>query len=110
MPKTRLRSQQITVDLPTPDSEPWINIVVQRVEMDDAYKTLNVVDRWGSVVVPVKNIALDVHTYKEIIPGLPDNLISVYGLADAITVTAVDLIIKKYGGVLNDKGFIMLEG
>lgn len=90
-------------------SDPWINLTVQRVDMDEAYKTMNTVDRWGSVNVPVKSIALNVHQYQEPIPGLPLGSISVAGLAAAIASVSTKLIMTKFGGSLDEHGFIILE-
>lgn len=104
----RLRTQQLLIDLPTPDSEPWLNIIVQRVEMDDEYNTLNVVDRWGRVTVPLSSIQSDIYPIADPL-NPPAGLVSVAGLADTLTSAAVAEIIKKYGGYVDDNGFIILE-
>ena len=105
---TRLRTQQLYIDLPKPESEPWLNIIVQRVEMDDNYKTLNVVDRWGSVNVRLADIATDVYPYDDPLHP-PDGYISVVGLSAGLTTAAVAEIIKKYGGTVDANGFIIVE-
>lgn len=106
--KARLRTQQMYIDLPTPDSEPWLNLIVQRVEMDDEYKTLNVVDRWGQVNARMSDMALQCYSYNDPVYP-PSGVISVAGLAEALTVACVDLIIKKYGGSVDEHGYIMVE-
>lgn len=104
----RLRTQQLYIDLPTPDSEPWINLIVQRVEMDDDYNTINVVDRWGQVNARMTNIAWNTYTFSD---PLSSELgcISILGMSDAITNFGVDLIMQKYGGTLDDRGYLIVE-
>jgi hypothetical protein len=106
--KTRLRTQQIYIDLPTPESEPWLNIIVQRVEMDDNYQTKNIVDRWGAVNERLSKIAMNVYPYTDLLQP-PQGYISVAGLGEALTIAAMDLIIKKYGGTIDEHGFIMVS-
>ena len=105
---TRLRTQQMYIDLPTPDSEPWLNLVVQRVEMDDNYVTKNIVDRWGSVNVKLSSIATSVYPLQDPVQP-PDGHISVAGLAAGLTIAAMDLIAKKYDGRIDEQGFIIVE-
>jgi hypothetical protein len=106
--KRRLRTQQLYIDLPTPDSEPWLNLIIQMVEMDDNYNTVNVVDRWGQVNARLSSIAWSTYLYTDPIPH-EDGHISVVGIGDAITVLGVELIIQKYGGYLDERGLIMME-
>jgi len=40
----------------------------------------------------------------------PAGMISAYGIAEALTLAAIDLIIKKYGGRLDETtGLVMME-
>ena len=105
---TRLRTQQMYIDLPTPDSEPWLNLIVQRVEMDDNYVTKNIVDRWGSVNVKLSNIYTSVYPLQDPVP-VPAGYVSVAGLAAGLTIAAMDLIAKKYDGRIDENGFIIVE-
>ncbi len=104
----RLRTQQLFIDLPTPDSEPWLNIIVQRVEMDDEFNTKNVVDRWGHVSVRLSTIITEVYPYSDPVP-VPAGYISIAGLSSALTIAAMAHIVKKYGGYIDASGFIILE-
>jgi hypothetical protein len=104
-----LRTQQLYIDLPTPGSEPWLNIIVQYVEMDDNYKPLNVVDRWGQVNVRVATVALNTYPNADPVP-VPQGMISGAGIAQALTMAAIELIISKYGGTFDPAtGYIILE-
>jgi len=105
---TRLRSQKLSIDLPTPDSEPWLSIIVQRVEMDDNYKTLNVVDNWGRVNVKLSTVMIDVYPLQDQV-NPPPGYISVAGISYALTIAAMTEIIKKYGGYIDSNGFIIVE-
>lgn len=104
-----LRTQQLYIDLPTPGSEPWLNIIVQYVEMDDNFKPMNVVDRWGTVNVQVRNVAMNTYPNLDPVP-VPAGMISGAGIAQALTLAAIDLIINKYGGSFDQAtGYIILE-
>lgn len=46
---TKLRTQQITLDLPTEDAEVWVRAVLQKVIKDDDYRTIQTIDREGAV-------------------------------------------------------------
>lgn len=105
---TRLRTQQIIIDLPRSSSEPWINLVVQRVELDDSGNEINVVDRWGSVNKRLSLVASEISNYTEIVPELNDKSISVYGISSAMTCIAVNWIVEKYGGTITSNGDIEL--
>jgi len=106
---TVLRTQQLFIDLPTPGSEPWVNIIVQRVEYDDQLQPMNVVDRWGQVNARLSSIALNPYPLND--PVQPAaGMISAAGIAEALTMAAIDLIIKKYGGRYDAAtGLIMVE-
>ena len=105
-----LRTQQLYIDLPTPGSEPWLNIIVQYVEMNDELtKALNVVDRWGQVNAQVSAMAMNAYPNADPVP-VPAGMISGAGIAQALTVAAIELIVDKYGGTFDPaSGFIVLE-
>jgi hypothetical protein len=43
--KKTLRTQKVSLDYSSSDDEPWIDFIIQQIEMTDDYsKTLNVVD------------------------------------------------------------------
>lgn len=46
---TKLRAQQITLDLPTEGAEVWVRAVMQKVIKDANYATTQTVDRVGAV-------------------------------------------------------------
>jgi len=104
-----LRTQQLYIDLPTPGSEPWLNIIVQYVEMDDNYKPLNVVDRWGQVNARVMSLVTNAYPNNDPVP-VPAGMISGAGITQALTMAAIELIVGKYGGTFDPStGFIILE-
>lgn len=104
-----LRTQQLYIDLPTPGSAPWLNIIVQYVEMDDNYKPMNVVDRWGTVNCQVSTVAMNAYPNADPVP-VPAGMISGAGIAQALTMAAIELIIGKYGGTFEPStGYIIME-
>ena len=106
--KTQIRAQKISIDRPTPGSEPWVNIIIQRVELDDDYKVLNVVDRWDQVSERLDRMYMDVHEYNDPVTQEPGK-VSVAGLADVITKVAIAMMISRCGGTVDERGYIILE-
>lgn len=108
--KTILRTQQLYIDLPKPGAEPWVNLIIQRVEMsDDLTIVLNTVDRWGQVNARLSAIAPRIYLINDPFdPGC--GYISAAGIAEALTAAAVELIIEKYGGTLDtETGLIVVS-
>jgi len=104
-----LRTQQLYIDLPTPGSEPWLNIIVQYVEMDADYKPINVVDRWGQVNARVATMAANAYPLVDPVP-VPDGMISGAAIINSFTMATIELIVGKYGGTFDPStGFIILE-
>jgi len=104
-----LRTQQLYIDLPTPGSEPWLNIIVQYVDMDDEFTPKNIVDRWGVVNCQVSTVAMNVYPNADPV-SVPQGMISGAGIAQALTMAAIEMIIAKYGGTFDpETGYIILE-
>ena len=103
----KLRTQQIIIEMPRTTSEPFINITIQRIELDENGNEANVVDRWGHIYKRLSLTALEVVPYFEVVPWEVGS-ISVFGIADAIKEVASAWIIQKYGGVQQPNGDIIL--
>lgn len=93
--------------MPRTTSEPFINVTVQRIELDVEGNEINVVDRWGYVYKRLSLVAMDIVPYFEYAPNIV-NMISIFGIADAIKETATAWIIEKYGGVQQPNGDVIL--
>jgi len=103
-----LRTQQITVDLPTIGADPWINVVVQRLEVDDNFVPKNTIDRWGQFNVCVPKVLGKV--YPLIDSLAPDGTISVLGIINSMYAAIIDMIIERYGGAYDaTSGYIILK-
>ena len=107
--KTRLRIQKIVIDIPESESDPWVQLTVQRIEMDDNFNTLNIIDRWGQVHKRISDVALDIQSYDDPVLGSTDNPISVFGLTDAITQMCMAWTANAYDGTINEAGLIMVD-
>tara|TARA_R110000851_G_C13102760_1_gene569228 strand:- start:11909 stop:12226 length:318 start_codon:yes stop_codon:yes gene_type:complete len=103
----KLRTQHILIEMPRTDSEPFIHVTVQRIELDVNGVEINVVDRFGHVYKPLSTVALEVVKYYEPVPCEAD-CISVFGIADGIKSIATKWIIEKYGGIEQPNGDIYL--
>ena len=108
--RTVLRTQQLYIDLPKPGAEPWVNLIVQRVEMsDDLSQVHNTVDRWGQVSARLSAIVPRIYPITDPVQPGP-GLISAAGISEALTLAAIDLIIEKYGGRLDTAtGLIVVD-
>ncbi len=104
----RLRTQRISIDLPQVDSEPWVQLIVQRINLDDSGNVLSVIDRWDQVNKKLSEVALEAYPYFEVIPDLQNNLISGFGIADAIKGAALNWIADKYNGTIVDNDVVLL--
>lgn len=104
----RLRTQQIIIDLPRTEAEPWIHLIVQLVDTDeDTGEDINVVDRYGRVSKKLSEVATDIIQYEDAVLQHSDNM-STLGLSDAISRMAVTWIIGKYGGAVDERGYIVV--
>jgi len=103
----KLRTQHIIIEMPRTESEPFISITVQRIELDVNGKEINVNDRYGRIYKPLSEVAIDVVPYFEILQLAMGN-ISIFAIADAIKEVATKWIIEKYGGSINDNGDVIL--
>ena len=45
----KIRAQQITIELPIEESEPWIRAIIQTVIKDKDYDTIQVIDRTAAI-------------------------------------------------------------
>jgi len=105
---TKVRAQQIIIDIPRTDSEPWIRVVVQRVELDDNHVEINVVDRWDSFNKRLSQVALEINKYTEVIPVIIGE-ISLYGLSDGIKEAVTSWLVENYNGILSDNGEVIIQ-
>jgi len=58
----KIRSQQITLDLPTEDAEVWVRAVLQAVYKNDDYQTAQTVDRTASLHRRFSEFAMQTET------------------------------------------------
>jgi len=92
----RIRAQQITIDIPRTNSEPWINIVVQLVEDDGG-----IVDRYDFSHRALGKVATEIVTFTD--PVLQKQTsVSVYGLAEAIKEAVVHWLVADHNGTYLD--------
>ena len=105
---TRLRVQQIVIDIPRSESEPWLSLTIQRIEMDENYVTKNIVGRWRQINKRASEFATDIVPYDDPVP-VPDGSISGYGLSNAIAAMAISWTAKEYNGTVNELGYIMVD-
>ena len=109
MSSVKLRVQQIIIDLPRSNSERWIHMTIQRVELDDDGNEANVVDRWGQISQKMSDVFAEAHPYSDPITG-GSGLLSVAGTAVAISSVALAWMTERWGGTVNELGDLILDG
>ena len=106
--KTRLRVQKIVIDTPLSDSEPWVQLTIQRIEMDDDFNTLNTVDRWKQIHKRLSEFATDIVSFDDPIL-VSENSISGIGLGNALTSMCISWTASEFNGIIDENGFIMVD-
>lgn len=95
--------------MPEVGSEPWVSLIVQRVEYSDEGVPGHAIDRWGALNRQFSATYYD--TFKVNDPlNVPEGYISAAGIAESIKVTSVKWMQEKYGGIINEKGQLIIEG
>lgn len=103
-----LRTQQIVIDLPKRGAEPWMQVVVQQVDLEGE-TVVNTVDRWNQFSVRVAAVAGSLYPLVDPVQP-PAGLISNAGIVQSIGLSVIDMIIQRYGGTFDPAtGDIVLE-
>lgn len=105
----KVRSQQITIDLPTETAEVWVRATLQRcVKNAENYETVQTVDRIGFVHRAASQIVAQMTTFVDPVTG-QQHTISGAGAYILIRDLVSAWIIADRGGALNDQADI-IEG
>jgi hypothetical protein len=97
----KIRSQQITIDLPVEDALPWVRATLQRCIKDADYKTVQTIDRVGFVHRSAEQFAMQMTTVVDPLTGQQHTL---SGVAVAILIRDMvsAWIVEDRGGVINE--------
>ena len=90
-----LRASKIAIEIPKPDSEPWVHITVNKMFLEDGELVQNE-PRFDHISAPLTAIGLNMFSFKDPVTGA-DVTVSGYGLAQAITAYVSEEFTKKYG-------------
>jgi hypothetical protein len=97
----KIRSQQITIDLPTETAEVWVRATLQRCIKDDNYKTIQTVDRIGFVHRAASEIAMQMTTFVDPVTQ-QSHTISGAGAYILIRDAVMNWILEDRGGTINE--------
>jgi hypothetical protein len=100
----RLRAQQILIETPTPDSEPWIRLVVQRVEEKDGL--VNTVDRWDTIHNRLSVVADQAFP---IVTDISNDTFTVGDLAKSLELIVINWLAVQYAGVIDENNYVIIE-
>ena len=70
----KLRTQQIVMDLPTEEADVWIRAALQQVIKNDAYQTVQTIDRVGAVHRQLSSVLQQTVTVVDPFTGIPITL------------------------------------
>lgn len=104
-----LRAQQIIIDAPRADAEPFIAIVVQRLVHDDSGAIVQTINREKMINRVLSKVATDLYAYVDPVTQSYVN-ISGAGLGSAITVAARQWILEEYSEAQLIDGRVILDG
>lgn len=97
----RFRASKIAIEIPKPDSEPWVHITVNKMLLNDNGDIVSSVPRFAYISRPLSQIGMNAYPFVDPVTQ-QDIEVSGYGLAEAIT-SYVDKILKDaYGEDAND--------
>lgn len=100
----QLRASKITIDLPKPGSEPWVQVIVQKVLRDNTYEVKNIIPRYDRISIPLSSVVGTSYP----VDTNSDSIITGAEIFNAIYTFVVSLMITKHGGTLNDKRDLIL--
>ncbi len=106
---TKLRAQQITLDLPTENAEVWVRAVLQKVIKDGDYQTIQTVDRVSAVHRVFSEFAVNSLTLFDPVQG-KELTISGAGLGIAVSEFVKQWMLADVPGTsINQHGDIIKE-
>lgn len=101
----RVRGQKVTIEIPRTGSEPWIHVIVQRIEEFDDGR-VNVVDRWDTFNKRFSDVFGEMYPVPE---GIKQNGVASIGdVGELIQTVVVMWLIERYDGVLDEKGNVVV--
>lgn len=105
---TKIRSQQIVIDLPTETAEVWVRATLQKCVKDTDYQTIQTVDRIGYIHRAASQIALQMVTFIDPVTQ-QEHTVSGAGAYTLIRDLVSAWIISDRGGALNEHQDIIEE-
>jgi len=104
----KLRSQKITIDLPTETSEVWVHAVLQTVFKDTDYRTIQTIDLTGHINRSISQFATQMESVTDPVTGQQVTM-SGAGVATLIKQFIIKWIQEDNGGTLNEVGDLIVE-
>lgn len=99
--KTRIKVQQIIIDLPKDEQEIWIHIATAKLTYDDEGNIISTVPRNGYISRPFKKVAMEMFDLIDPVLDL-NHKISGVGLNLAVSNAALKWVAEDMGGTLTE--------
>lgn len=98
----KIRSQQITIDLPVENAMPWVRATLQKCVKDENYDTIQTTDRVGFVHRSLADFAAQMTTITDPVTG-QTHTISGIGVSLLIGDMVSAWIVEDRGGHVNEQ-------
>lgn len=96
------RASKITIEIPKPDSEPWVHLAINKLEVDDNGTLINTYPMFAYISKPLSQVGMEMFSFLDPVYQ-SDVTVSGYGLAKAITSYVEKNIEEKFGeGTFHD--------
>lgn len=103
----KVRAQKVTIETPREGAEPWIRVIVQRVEKTG--DIVNTVDRWDSFNKRLSDVAAQAFPIPGSFRTHDETFITVYDVATSISTVVIGWLLERYGGSVDAEGNVILE-
>lgn len=106
---TKIRAQQIVLDMPTEAAEVWARVMVQKVVKDADYNTIQVIDRTGHIHREMSDFYGQIVT---VIDPLSNAEVTVSGAAISAAMAEMVkawMLAEHRGAVENEYGDIIIQ-
>jgi len=93
----KYRASKITIEIPKPQSEPWVHIVINKMEVDEeTNNVLNAYPQFEYISNPLSRVGTDILRFGD---PVSQELVSIsgYGIASALTAYVKQVVNDKYG-------------
>ncbi len=102
----KVRASHITIEVPKEGAEPWISVMVQRIESNG--KIVNTVDNYDRFNKRMSVVAFDIYTLPPQYAIAGDQF-SLVNISAMINIVVLNWLCVRYDGTVNSNGDVIIE-